>query len=445
MSHRRSGVLLAVFTIAACILVGGCQSTSSLGSILTGRTTHGSDKQLAAAGVLAPGMVVEWHIKTTQKAPEAGRGTIAADGTLDLGPYGVCRIGGMPAAKATAALEKHLARYLRAPAVQIRTPTPLVASGGELTWRKSGSATNGGVRTVAFQSATPLGDKDKTETETIGPPRATASPALAMPHDIVAGAPPVPPVVGLAPNECRQALLPPYVIGPTDVLRIESAMGLANAPIGGPHLVGPDGTVRVGVYGAVVVAGQTLDQARVTVSELIHSKLRQAKPDDVRKDEQLKIDPKAVTLDDVIRYTSVDVLAYNSKQFFIIADGGGLGEQVVPLPVTGNDTVLNAMAKIGGLPLVSSKHHIWVARSTCPGCPETILPVDWIAITRRGEGITNYQLMANDRIYVQADVVRTFNNQLAKFLAPVNQLFGAALLSSQTINSIKSGSVTGAR
>ena len=445
MSHRRSGVLLAVFTVAACILVGGCQSTSSLGSFLTRRTTHGSDKQLAAAPVLAPGMVVEWHINTAQKAPEAGRGTIAADGNLDLGPYGVCHIGGMPAAQAKAALEKHLARYLRAPAVQIRTPTPLVASGGELTWRKTGSATNGGVRTVAFQAATPLGEKDKTDTEVIGPPRATAPPALAMPHDIVTGAPPVPAAGGLAPNVCRQALLPPYVIGPTDVLRIESAMGLANAPIGGPHLVGPDGTVRVGVYGAVVVAGQTLDQARVTVSELIHSKLRQARPQDMPKDDPLKVDPKAVMLDDVIRYTAVDVLAYNSKQFFIVADGGGLGEQVVALPITGNDNVLNAIAKIGGLPLVSSKYHIWVARSNCPGCPQTILPVDWIGMTKRGEDITNYQLMPYDRVYVQADVVRTFNNQLAKFLQPVNQLFGAALLSSQTINSIKSGSVTGAR
>jgi polysaccharide export outer membrane protein len=278
-----------------------------------------------------------------------------------------------------------------------------------------------------------------------------APPALALPHDVAGPAPMMAgPVVGgpPAPNECRPALLPPYVIGPTDVLRIESAMALMNAPVGGPHLVGPDGTVRVGVYGSAVVAGQTLDQARMTISELIFARTRQTKKDDFKLDPLAPKnidDPSKLTLDDVYKYTSVDVYAYNSKQFFIIADGGGLGEQVVTLPITGNDYVLNAIGKINGLPLVSSKHHIWVARLNCPGCPETLLPVDWLDITKRGGGATNWQIKPGDRIYVQADAVRTFNNQLAKFLAPVNQLFGATLLGSQTINSIKSGGLTGVR
>ncbi len=219
---------------------------------------------------------------------------------------------------------------------------------------------------------------------------------------------------------------------------------LPTAPVSGPHIVNPDGTVQLGVYGSAIVAGKTLEEARVIVSEVVYSRLRQADPKELAKAE-VPTDPANVKLDDVIKYTSVSVLAYNSKQFFIVADGGGLGEQVVALPVTGNDTVLNAMAKINGLPLISSKYHIWVARLSCPGCPETLLPVDWVAITKHARGETNWYLKPGDRIYVKADAVRAFNNQLSKFLQPVEQVFGAALLSSQAINSIRSGGVTGVR
>jgi polysaccharide export outer membrane protein len=435
MSHRRTGALLAVFTLAACLFVGGCQSTSPLSSILSRHGSGAAAPAVASGPVLAPGMEVEWHIKSANKESgevDSGRGYIAADGTIELGPYGKCHIGGMPAAQARSVLEKHLARYINTPAVQVTTPTRL-ALAEELPWRKARSSVLGGgaVRPVAFQ--TPSTPAEKTDTEVIGPPRVLVPPALAMPHDLV-GVPPVATATvatGPAPNECRPTLLPPYVIGPTDVLLIQSTKALQLAPVGGPHLVGPDGRVIVGAYGPVPVAGLTLEQARVAVSQAI----------------QARLNPKEEgnTLEDVMKYTSVDVMAYNSRQFYIVADGGGLGEQVIPLPITGNDYVLNAIGKINGLPLVASKHHIWVARATCPGCPETRLPVDWIGITQRGEGVTNWQLMPGDRVYVQADVVRTFNNQLAKFLAPVNQLFGTALLSSQTINSIKSGSVTGNR
>lgn len=459
MSHRRCGALLAGFTLAACLFVGGCQSTSSIGSLFARNRTSAGDTPVAGGPALMPGMEVEWHIKTAQNSSgggESGRAYIAADGTIELGPYGSCRIGGMPAQQAMAVLEKHLASYLHSPVVQITTPMH-VAVADELPWRKAGTPTlanmrgsatvNAGIRPVDFETPSTLGDKDKKDTEQIGPPRTIVPPVLAMPHDLAG---PPPPLAGAAlpvppqPNECRPALLPPYVIGPTDVLRIENTLGLPTAPIGGPHLVGPDGAVRIGVYGSAVVAGQTLEQARVTIAEVIYSRVRQVKKGEF-KDEELKFDPTKTTLEDMIKYTNVDVLAYNSKLFYIIADGGGLGEQVVSLPITGNDNVLNAMAKINGLPLVSSKYHIWVARLTCPGCPETRLPVDWVGITKRGEGTTNWQLMPGDRIYVQADVVRTFNNQLAKWLAPVNQVFGTALLSSQTVNSIKSGSLTGVR
>ena len=58
---------------------------------------------------------------------------------------------------------------------------------------------------------------------------------------------------------------------------------------------------------------------------------------------------------------SVDVVAYNSKVYYIITQGAGLGDNVRRLPVTGNETVLDAISQINGLSQVSSKN-IWIAR-----------------------------------------------------------------------------------
>lgn len=93
------------------------------------------------------------------------------------------------------------------------------------------------------------------------------------------------------------------------------------------------------------------------------------------------------------------VPAYDSKKFYIITDGASQGEQVHSFPVTGNDTVLDAMAKVNGLPTAALKSRVWVARASGPGCAETILPVDWIGI-QRGATASNWQIKPGDRIYV---------------------------------------------
>src|SRR5947199_189530 len=83
---------------------------------------------------------------------------------------------------------------------------------------------------------------------------------------------------------------------------------------------------------------------------------------------------------------------------YVIADGAGYGEQVYPFPITGSETVLDAIGKINGLPAVASKRHIWVARrSPSPDCADQILPVDWCAITQHGVTATNYQVLPGDR------------------------------------------------
>jgi protein involved in polysaccharide export with SLBB domain len=181
--------------------------------------------------------------------------------------------------------------------------------------------------------------------------------------------------------------------------------------ISGEHLVRMDGTVSLGIYGPVYVAGMTLDDARFAVERHLATFMHHPQ-------------------------VNLDVLAYNSKVFYVIFDGGGLGEQIVRLPCTGNETVLDAIAQVQGLSQVSSKR-IWVAR---PAPAEfgyaQILDVHWRAITAEGVTATNYQLLPGDRIYVKADHLIATDNALAKLLSPVERVFGIILLGTGAARSI---------
>jgi polysaccharide export outer membrane protein len=219
------------------------------------------------------------------------------------------------------------------------------------------------------------------------------------------------------PREHAQVPLPPYIIDPPDVLLIESTQALPDQPVRGQHLVRPDGTVSLGIYGSVFVRGMTLEMAR----EVIAAQIRIRVP---------KLDTKNV---------SVDVLAYNSKYYYVITDGGGYGEQVIRFPITGSETVLDAVSQVGGLGAVASKKHIWVARSTAGHHGQNILPVDWIGITQGGSTETNYQVMPNDRIYVKAKAFVTADTAIARFLSPIERIFGITLLGASTVNQIKNG------
>ena len=108
------------------------------------------------------------------------------------------------------------------------------------------------------------------------------------------------------------------------------------------------------------------------------------------------------------------------------------------VPFTGNETVLDAISQIGGLPAVSSKRHIWIARrSPGPGGPNNVLEINWQSITQCGGTDTNYQMMPGDRLYVKSDKLIRFDNGLGKVLAPVERVFGGMLLGSEAINSVR--------
>ncbi|WP_425395684.1 M56 family metallopeptidase [Aeoliella sp.] len=143
----------------------------------------------------------------------------------------------------------------------------------------------------------------------------------------------------------------------------------------GEHLVGPDGRVNLGSYGSVYVTGMTLPEAKRALEKHLSKHLE---------------DPEVI----------VDVFSYNSKKYYIITKGEGFGDNIVTAPITGNDTVLDAIAAIGGL-RNSSTAKIFIARPAPQGGAEQILPVEYDAITRGKSSATNYQLLPGDRLFIE--------------------------------------------
>jgi len=181
----------------------------------------------------------------------------------------------------------------------------------------------------------------------------------------------------------------------------------AQQEVAGEHLVAPDGKVNLGTYGRVRVVGMTIEEAQAAVQSHLAAHL-----DNPR--------------------IALDVFGYNSKVFYVVTQGAGLGDQVVILPAKGNETVLDAIGQIQGLQSTSSTR-MWIARpgyNQCGG--DQILPVDWLAITQRGDVKTNYQVLPGDRLYVSEDKLVAFDTAIAKLVSPFERMFGVTLLGTQT-------------
>jgi polysaccharide biosynthesis/export protein len=299
------------------------------------------------------------------------------------------------------------------------------------------------------------------------------------------------PIQPMAPRELTKAILPPYKVEPPDVLQIDAVnvvpkspyqlrmldsliikvdKTLPEAPIAGVFVIEPGGLVNLGYpYGRVKVSGMTIDEAREAIEEHLKKELEEPGASvglsDIAGKQQIS-GQHLVTQDGTVMLgaygrvqvvgqtlaeakqsierhlsesleepeVSVDVFAYNSKNYYVITQGAELGDGVSRFPITGNETVLDAISQISGLTSISSTK-IWIAR---PGCSrdgeDQILPVDWVGVTQRGDPITNYQLMSGDRVYVAEDKLVATDNYLAKLIAPINRVLGVTLLGTSTVS-----------
>jgi polysaccharide export outer membrane protein len=215
--------------------------------------------------------------------------------------------------------------------------------------------------------------------------------------------------VPLAQEAIRAFLSPIY----RDIeVSVSLAFSAGAQQIQGEHLVGQDGKVNLGTYGSVYVTGLTIEEAKAEIEAKLSEYLE---------------DPKVI----------VDVLAYNSKKFYVITQGGGFGDNMVQLPITGNETVMDALTQIGGLSQLSSTK-IWIARPAPDGqsCAQ-ILPVNYQDITMNAITATNYQIFHGDRLFIAEDRLTRFDNFVGKVTRPFERMFGFTALGTNTLNGIE--------
>lgn len=200
-----------------------------------------------------------------------------------------------------------------------------------------------------------------------------------------------------------------FLADPTSHLSL--AQSSSSQQVAGEHMVGPDGKVTLGTYGKVFVTGLTQAQARQAIEAHLGQYLESPR-------------------------VAVDIFAYNSKFYYVITDGAGLGDAVTKFPITGNETVLDALAEINGMQEVSSKR-IWIARPAPMGAGcDQILAVDWHGISQRGQTATNYQLMPGDRLFIAHDPLVATSNNIGKFVTPFQRMFGGILTGTYTVRAI---------
>ncbi len=292
-----------------------------------------------------------------------------------------------------------------------------------------------------------------------------------------------------APRELRKSILPPYVIEPPDVLLIEAIHAVpkqpykfqpfdtiaiqvvgtpAEAPIAGSCVIAGDGSVNLGAhYGSVYLSGKTASEAKDALAKHLSATLTKPEVSVSLVDtaaRQRITGPHLVAMDGTVTlgtYGSVSVVGltvnqareavqhyllqffdslevslevngYNSKVYYIVTQGAGFGDGVYRFPITGNETVLDAISQINGLQRVSSKK-IWVARPTDNMGSVQRFDVCWEDITANANARSNYQILPGDRVFVAEDGLIAADTAFGKIIAPVERVFGFSILGAGTV------------
>jgi polysaccharide export outer membrane protein len=197
------------------------------------------------------------------------------------------------------------------------------------------------------------------------------------------------------PRELDKVSGPEYVVEPPDIIYVEGLNTLPTQPLVGEKLVRPDGTINLGFYGDLHVAGLTLSEIEAKIEERLRHYVKNPR-------------------------VHVDMAAFNSKVFYVV------GQVVQPgrVPWTGNETVLDAIMLAGGITNFTNKCDIRLVRPT-PECGcDIVLPVDYAAIINCGDTTTNYQILPGDRLVVPSTVGFEAAVWLDNFLTPVERVFG---------------------
>lgn len=174
------------------------------------------------------------------------------------------------------------------------------------------------------------------------------------------------------PHELDKRIAMPYIVEPGDVLLVQPVNLESPVRLPGDQTVLPDGTIQLGRYGPIVVAGKSTPQIESEVRAQIAAQEKEAGPITVR------------------------LVTRISKVYYVLGEVNAPGA----FPLQGRETVLDALLAAGGLNDKSSKKFITLSRPTQPNGCRVVLPICYNEIVQLGDTSTNYQIAAGDRIYV---------------------------------------------
>ncbi len=174
------------------------------------------------------------------------------------------------------------------------------------------------------------------------------------------------------PRELDKKVLLPYVLEPGDVLLVQPADLDSPVRLPGDQPILPDGSINLGRYGRLVVAGKTVDQVEAEVKTLIDAQTKNAGPITVR------------------------LVTRQSKVYYVLGEVNAPGA----FTLNGRETVLDGIVTAGGLTDRASRGKIILARPTPAHSCRVVLPVCYNDIVQLGDTATNYQLAPGDRVYV---------------------------------------------
>ena len=185
------------------------------------------------------------------------------------------------------------------------------------------------------------------------------------------------------------------------MLVVEVVDALPGRPIEGERLVRPDGQIMLGYYGEVPVAGLTISEAKAKIVEHLRKFLsdealglyvHDPETNEPRRDSDGR--PLLRDRKDSDR-VNVDVAAWNSKNYYV----EGAVKTPGHLPVTGHDTVLDAIDYAGGLGRQADHDGVVLYRKEKNGTLQR-LPINVNQIMMGDDPSTNYQLLPGDRLVV---------------------------------------------
>jgi protein involved in polysaccharide export with SLBB domain len=173
-------------------------------------------------------------------------------------------------------------------------------------------------------------------------------------------------------RELDMSVLPDYFVSPGDVLLVEPVNLDSELRFPSDQRVHVDGTIELGRFGRMVVAGLTVEQIEDHIRKKIQATDGKLEPINVRI-----IDPQGAV-------------------FYVLGEVNSPGVY----PLTGRETVLDGILTAGGISARSSTCNVVLSRPTHPESCRVVLPVCYREITQLGDTSTNYQLKPGDRIFV---------------------------------------------